>query len=435
MVASPGRRDNIQLHSIIGEAGVLMSKTSLDKSKIKILLLEGIHPSAVESFQADGYTNIESHPKALSESKLLEAIADSYFVGIRSATQLTARIFEHAPRLIGVGCFCIGTNQVDLDAAQERGVPVFNAPFSNTRSVAELVLAEIVLLMRGIPERNALAHRGGWVKTATGSHEARGKCLGIVGYGHIGTQVGLLAEALGMRVVYYDIETKLMLGNAQPLPSLDALLEMADVVTLHVPETPQTYRMIGAEQLARMKPGARLINAARGTVMDIDALVDALESKRLAGAAIDVFPAEPKGNDDEFMSPLRRFDNVLLTPHVGGSTEEAQQNIGLEVANKLLKYSNNGSTVSSVNFPEVTLPEHPGKHRLLHIHRNQPGVLSRINAIFSELHINIAGQYLQTNPQIGYVVIDVDGGERTETREIRRRLNEVAGTIRTRILY
>ena len=435
MVASPGRRDNIQLHSITGEAGVLMSKTSLDKSKIKILLLEGIHPSAVESFQADGYTNIESHPKALSESKLLEAIADSYFVGIRSATQLTARIFEHAPRLIGVGCFCIGTNQVDLDAAQERGVPVFNAPFSNTRSVAELVLAEIVLLMRGIPERNALAHRGGWVKTATGSHEARGKCLGIVGYGHIGTQVGLLAEALGMRVVYYDIETKLMLGNAQPLPSLDALLEMADVVTLHVPETPQTYRMIGAEQLARMKPGARLINAARGTVMDIDALVEALESKRLAGAAIDVFPTEPKGNDDEFMSPLRRFDNVLLTPHVGGSTEEAQQNIGLEVANKLLKYSNNGSTVSSVNFPEVTLPEHPGKHRLLHIHRNQPGVLSRINAIFSELHINIAGQYLQTNPQIGYVVIDVDGGERTETREIRRRLNEVAGTIRTRILY
>lgn len=435
MVASPGRRDNIQLHSITGEAGVLMSKTSLDKSKIKILLLEGIHPSAVESFQADGYTNIESHPKALSESKLLEAIADSYFVGIRSATQLTARIFEHAPRLIGVGCFCIGTNQVDLDAAQERGVPVFNAPFSNTRSVAELVLAEVVLLMRGIPQRNALAHRGGWVKTATGSHEARGKCLGIVGYGHIGTQVGLLAEALGMRVVYYDIETKLMLGNAQPLPSLDALLEMADVVTLHIPETPQTYRMIGAEQLARMKPGARLINAARGTVMDIDALVEALESKRLAGAAIDVFPTEPKGNDDEFMSPLRRFDNVLLTPHVGGSTEEAQQNIGLEVANKLLKYSNNGSTVSSVNFPEVTLPEHPGKHRLLHIHRNQPGVLSRINAIFSELHINIAGQYLQTNPQIGYVVIDVDGGERTETREIRRRLNEVAGTIRTRILY
>jgi D-3-phosphoglycerate dehydrogenase len=273
------------------------------------------------------------------------------------------------------------------------------------------------------------------VKTATGSHEVRGKCLGIVGYGHIGTQVGLLAEALGMRVVYYDIETKLTLGNAQPLPSLDLLLETADVVTLHVPETPQTYRMIGAEQLARMKPGTRLINAARGTVVDIDALVDALESKHLAGAGIDVFPTEPKGNDDEFVSPLRRFDNVLLTPHVGGSTEEAQQNIGLEVAGKLLKYSNNGSTVSSVNFPEVALPEHPGKHRLLHIHRNQPGVLSQINAIFSELHINIAGQYLQTNPRIGYVVIDVDGGERAESREIKRRLGEVAGTIRTRVLY
>ena len=412
-----------------------MTKTSLDKSKIKILLLEGIHASAVEAFQADGYTNIESHSKALPEPRLLEVISDSYFVGIRSATQLTARIFEHAPRLIGVGCFCIGTNQVDLDTAQERGVPVFNAPFSNTRSVAELVLAEIVLLLRGIPQRSAVTHRGGWVKTATGSHEVRGKCLGIVGYGHIGTQVGLLAEAFGMRVVFHDIETKLALGNAQPLPSLDLLLEVADVVTLHVPETPQTYQMIGAGQLARMKPGAHLINAARGTVVDVDALVGALESKHLAGAAIDVFPVEPKANDEEFVSPLRRFENVLLTPHVGGSTEEAQQNIGLEVAGKLIKYSNNGSTVSSVNFPEVALPEHPGKHRLLHIHRNQPGVLSQINAIFSELQINIAGQYLQTNPRIGYVVIDVDSHERTETLQLKRRLEEVAGTIRTRVLY
>ncbi len=412
-----------------------MTKTSLDKSKIKILLLEGIHASAVEAFQADGYTNIESHSKALSESKLLEVISDSYLVGIRSATQLTARVFEHAPRLIGVGCFCIGTNQVDLDAAQERGVPVFNAPFSNTRSVAELVLAEIVLLLRGIPQRNAVVHRGGWVKTATGSHEVRGKCLGIVGDGHIGTQVGLLAEAFGMRVVFHDIETKLALGNAQPLPSLDLLLDVADVVTLHVPETPQTYQMIGAGQLARMKPGAHLINAARGTVVDVDALVGALESKHLAGAAIDVFPVEPKANDEEFVSPLRRFENVLLTPHVGGSTEEAQQNIGLEVAGKLIKYSNNGSTVSSVNFPEVALPEHPGKHRLLHIHRNQPGVLSQINAIFSELQINIAGQYLQTNPRIGYVVIDVDSHERTETLQLKKRLEEVAGTIRTRVLY
>ncbi|MFO1371636.1 MAG: phosphoglycerate dehydrogenase [Candidatus Competibacteraceae bacterium] len=412
-----------------------MPQTSLNKSRIKILLLEGVHTSAVEALQADGYTNIEFHLKALPETQLLNSIGDAYFVGIRSATQLTAKVFEHAPRLIGVGCFCIGTNQVDLDAAQERGIPVFNAPFSNTRSVAELVLGEIILLLRGIPYRNALAHRGGWVKTATGSYEVRGKCLGIVGYGHIGTQVGLLAEALGMQVVFYDIETKLALGNARPVVSLEALLEVADVVTLHVPETPQTYRMISAEQVARMKPGARLINAARGTVVDIDALVQALESKHLAGAAIDVFPAEPKGNDDEFISPLRHFDNVLLTPHVGGSTEEAQQNIGLEVAGKLIKYSNNGSTLTSVNFPEVSLPEHLGKHRLLHIHRNQPGVLSQINAIFSEQQINIASQYLQTNAKIGYVVIDVDGDQRDKTLQLKERLKAVAGTIRTRILY
>ena len=417
------------------ELHAAMSKTSLDKSKIKILLLEGVHASAVEAFRADGYSTIEVHSKALPESQLLESIGDAYLVGIRSATQLSARVFEHAPRLIGVGCFCIGTNQVDLDAAQERGIPVFNAPFSNTRSVAELVLAEIVLLMRGIPQRNAAVHRGGWIKTATGSHEVRGKCLGIVGYGHIGTQVGLLAEALGMRVVFYDIETKLALGNVQALPSLDALLELADVVTLHVPETPGTFRMIGAEQLARMKPGSHLVNAARGTVVDIDALVAALESQHLAGAAIDVFPMEPKANDEEFISPLRRFDNVLLTPHVGGSTEEAQQNIGLEVAGKLLKYSNNGSTLSSVNFPEVSLPEHPGKHRLLHIHHNRPGVLSRINAIFSEQRINIAGQYLQTNARIGYVVIDLDSHERAETLHLKKRLEEVDGTIRSRILY
>ncbi len=412
-----------------------MSEISLDKSKIKILLLEGIHASAVDAFQADGYTNIEYQQKALPEPQLLEMLHDAYIVGIRSATQLTARVLEQAPRLIGVGCFCIGTNQVDLNAAQERGVPVFNAPFSNTRSVAELVLAEIILLLRGIPQRSAVVHRGGWVKTATGSREARGKCLGIVGYGHIGTQVGLLAEALGMRVMYYDIETKLALGNAHPVSSLDTLLSDADVVTLHVPETPQTDRMIGADQLARMKPGAHLINAARGTVVNVEALVQALESKHIAGAALDVFPQEPKANDEEFMSPLRRFDNVLLTPHVGGSTEEAQQNIGLEVASKLIKYSNNGSTVSSVNFPEVTLPEHPGKHRLLHIHRNQPGVLSRINAVFSEQQINIAGQYLQTNAKIGYVVIDVDGHERAETLQLKKLLDEVAGTIRTRILY
>jgi D-3-phosphoglycerate dehydrogenase len=412
-----------------------MTKTSLDKSKIKILLLEGIHPSAAEKLQADGYTNIESHRKALPREELANLAADAYFVGIRSATQLDREFFENAARLTGVGCFCIGTNQVDLAAAEERGIPVFNAPFSNTRSVAELVLAEIVLLLRGIPARNAAAHRGGWLKTATGSREARGKTLGIVGYGHIGTQVGVLAESLGMQVIFHDIETRLALGNARQAPSLAALLEAADVVTLHVPETAATFHMIGGAQLERMKPGAGLINASRGTVVEIDALAGALERGRLGGAAIDVFPAEPKSGTQEFRSPLRGMDNVLLTPHIGGSTEEAQENIGIEVASKLIKYSNNGSTVGAVNFPEVSLPEYPGKNRVLHIHRNQPGVLSAINAVFSAEEINIAAEYLQTDAKVGYVVIDIEAGERAETVEIRRKLEQVPGTIRTRVLY
>src|SRR5487761_2523802 len=411
-----------------------MQTTSLDKGKIKILLLEGVHPTAVEAFKKDGYSHIEYHPKSLPKPDLIEALSDAYFIGIRSATQLTAEVIDSADKLMGIGCFCIGTNQVDLEAAQQRGIPVFNAPFSNTRSVAELVLAETILLTRGIPYRNALAHRGGWLKTAAGSQEVRGKTLGIVGYGHIGTQVGVLAESLGMKVLFYDIETKLALGNAHPVSALDVLLEAADVVTLHVPETPQTQNMIGAAQLARMKKGSKLINAARGTVVDIDALAAALESKHLSGAAIDVFPVEPKTEGEEFLSPLRGMDNVILTPHVGGSTEEAQQNIGVEVAEKLIKYSNNGSTLTAVNFPEGSLPEHPGKHRLLHTHHNRPGVLSAVNAVFSKQKINITGQYLQTNAQIGYVVIDVE----TETREaslaVKRALEKVAGTIRTRIL-
>jgi D-3-phosphoglycerate dehydrogenase len=411
-----------------------MSKTSLDKSKIKILLLEGVHPSAVASFRADGYTDIELHPKSLPPEELRRAVAEAYFIGIRSATELTAEVFEAAPRLIGVGAFCIGTNQIDLDCARERGVPVFNAPFSNTRSVAELVMAETILLMRGIPMRNASTHRGGWNKTAAGSHEVRGKTLGIVGYGHIGTQVGLLAEALGMRVLFFDIEAKLALGNARAALSLGELLEASDVVTLHVPETPQTYCMIGREEMARMKTGARLINAARGTIVDIDALVAALREKKLSGAALDVFPVEPK-TGEEFESPLREFDNVLLTPHVGGSTEEAQESIGAEVAAKLIKYSNNGSTVSAVNFPEVSLPEHPGKHRLLHIHRNRPGVMSALNGIFSAAEINISAEYLQTDPKIGYVVVDVDTDEPAESLELRRLIDAVPGTIRTRVLY
>ncbi len=412
-----------------------MKKTSLAKNKIKILLLEGIHSSAVDALRRDGYTDLEYHQKSLAEPQLIESIRNAYFIGIRSATHLPAHVLEQAPKLMAVGCFCIGTNQVDLVSAEARGIPVFNAPFSNTRSVAEMVLAEVIMLLRGIPQRNAMAHRGGWLKTATGSHEVRGKRLGIVGYGHIGTQAGLLAESVGMQVSYFDIESKLALGNAKPVGTLDELLASSDVVTLHVPETPDTHRMIGAEQIGRMKPGAHLINASRGTVVDIAALVEGLESKHLGGAAIDVFPAEPKGVGDEFHSPLRGFDNVLLTPHVGGSTEEAQENIGVEVAEKLIKYSNNGSTLAAVNFPEVSLPEHPGKHRLLHIHRNQPGVLSHINAVFSSHQVNIAAQYLQTNANIGYVVIDVETSERTATLPLKSELDAVPGTIRTRVLY
>jgi len=410
-------------------------KTSLEKSRIKVVLLESIHARAVEAFRADGYTRIEQHARALPEPELIEAIKDAHIVGIRSRTQLPARVLQAAPRLITVGCFCIGTDQVDLEAARDRGIAVFNAPFSNTRSVAELVLAELILLLRGVPRRNAEAHRGVWDKSAEGSHEARGKCLGIVGYGHIGTQVGLLAEAVGMQVVFHDIEPKLSLGNATALRSLDELLERADVVTLHVPDTRLTQGLIGAPQLARMRPGAALINASRGKVVDLEALASALESGHLAGAAIDVFPAEPASAREEFVSPLRRFDNVILTPHIGGSTVEAQASIGDEVAEKLLRYSNNGSTLTSVNFPEVTLPDHEGCHRLLHIHRNQPGVLSSVNDVFSRHAINIAAQFLQTNPGIGYVVIDVEPRDHDDARALLAELDGVPGTIRTRVLF
>jgi D-3-phosphoglycerate dehydrogenase len=412
-----------------------LTKLSLDKKKIAILLLEGVHASAVEAFRADGYTNITQHPKSLPEAQLIEAVREASVIGIRSATHLTRKVLEQAPRAIAVGCFCIGTNQVDLEAAEECAIPVFNAPFSNTRSVAELVLAEIILLMRGIPLLNAATHRGQWIKTAVGNFEVRGKRLGIIGYGHIGTQVGLLAEALGMQVVYHDIETRLALGNAQPAGSLTELLESADVVTLHVPETPSTRNMLGAAEMARMKPGARLINASRGTVVDLEALAEALKSKHLSGAALDVFPQEPKTAGEAFVSPLSGMENVLLTPHVAGSTEEAQKNIGTEVAGKLIKFSNNGSTLSAVNFPEVSLPEHVGKRRLLHIHRNQPGVLSAINAVFSSHNINIASQYLQTSAKIGYVVTDLETPDRAMLRLLKDELADVAGTIRTRTLY
>ncbi|MFA7240573.1 MAG: phosphoglycerate dehydrogenase [Sulfuricellaceae bacterium] len=408
------------------------SHLSFSKDKLKFVLLEGIHPSAVEALHRDGYAQVESYPQALAGPALIAAIGGAHFVGVRSRTLLTEEVLDQAPKLVAIGCFCIGTSQVDLPAAARRGIPVFNAPFSNTRSVAELVLGEIIMLMRGIPEKNAILHRGGWVKSAAHSFEVRGKTLGIVGYGHIGTQIGVLAEQLGMSVIFYDIEAKLALGNARQVSALADLLAASDVVTLHVPDTPATRNLIGAQELAQMRRGTCLINAARGAVVDLEALVAALESKHLQGAAIDVFPAEPKGKDDPFVSPLSRFENVLLTPHIGGSTLEAQASIGREVAAKLMRYSNNGSTASAVNFPEVSLPEIAGKCRLLHVHRNIPGVLARINECFARIGINIAAQYLQTTELVGYVVIDVDA---TESQIALDELKAIEGAIHCRILY
>ena len=409
-----------------------MSKVSLPKEKIKILLLEGLHQSTLDTLKANGYENIESLKTSLPEDELIKKIKDVHFIGIRSRTQLNEKVIAAANKLVAVGCFCIGTNQVDLNATQKRGIPVFNAPFSNTRSVAELALGQIILLLRGIPAKNAKAHRGEWDKSAVGSFEARGKTLGIIGYGHIGTQLSILAEHLGMRVQFFDIEDKLVLGNSTQVKSLKQLLKTSDVVSLHVPETKQTQNMIGAKELANMKDGAILINASRGTVIDIDALVEVLESGKLRGAAIDVFPVEPKSNNELFESPLTAFDNVILTPHVGGSTQEAQQNIGIEVAGKLAKYSDNGSTLSAVNFPEVSLPEHTDSSRLLHIHNNEPGILIKIIQAFAEKNINIAAQYLQTNENIGYVVIDV---ETDDAHEAFEQLSLIPGTIKTRILH
>ena len=409
-----------------------MAKTSLEKSKIKILLLEGVHQSAVDNFHNAGYENIEHLPTSLDEESLIEKIRDVHFIGIRSRTQLTERVFEAAEKLVSVGCFCIGTNQVDLDAALKRGIAVFNAPYSNTRSVAELVLAEAIMLLRGIPEKNARAHQGGWLKSAKNSHEARGKTLGIVGYGSIGAQLSVLAESLGFNVIYYDVITKLGMGNASQVGSLEELLSRSDVVSLHVPDLASTRWMIGAKEIAAMKDGAILINAARGSVVEIEPLADAIKAGKLNGAAIDVFPVEPKGNDEEFQSPLRGLDNVILTPHIGGSTLEAQENIGIEVSEKLITYSDNGTTVTSVNFPEVALPAHPDKHRLLHIHDNVPGVLSQINRVLSENGINISGQYLQTNDKVGYVVIDVDKAYGPQALEA---LRQVEHTLKIRVLY
>ncbi len=406
--------------------------TSFDKSKLKILLLEGVHSSAERIFRDAGYQNIETVKTALTGEELKSRLEGVHFLGIRSRATLTRDIFEAADKLVAVGCYCIGTNQVDLTAATEYGVVVFNAPYSNTRSVAELVLAEAILLLRGIPEKNAKAHRGGWAKTANDSFEIRGKTLGIVGYGSIGSQLSVLAEGLGMRVIFYDVVSKLPLGNASQIPSLEALLGQADIVTLHVPDLPSTRNLIDQERISQMKPKSILINASRGTVVDIDALTKALADSHLLGTAIDVFPVEPKSNNDEFLSPLRGFDNAILTPHIGGSTQEAQENIGVEVAEKLVRYSDNGSTLTSVNFPEVALPPHPNHHRVLHVHENRPGVLSAINTVFAENQINIGSQFLQTSDKIGYVVIDVD---RDYSEVALEKLSEIEGTIRCRVLF
>ncbi|AWM81522.1 phosphoglycerate dehydrogenase [Gammaproteobacteria bacterium ESL0073] len=409
-----------------------MSKTSLDKSKIKFLLLEGIHQSAIDTLKAAGYENIEAISGSIPEEELKQKIADAHFIGIRSRTHLTAEVFDCAKKLIAVGCFCIGTNQVDLQAACERGIVVFNAPYSNTRSVAELVLAEAILLLRGIPAKNMGCHRGGWLKSATNSFEIRGKTLGIVGYGSIGTQLSILAENLGMHVIFYDVVNKLSLGNAHPVESLQELLATADIVTLHVPELPSTKWMIGEKEIRQMKKGSILINASRGTVVEIEPLADAIKDEHLSGAAIDVFPVEPRSNKDEFQSPLRGLDNVILTPHIGGSTMEAQRNIGVEVAEKLIKYSDNGSSITAVNFPEVALPSQSNIHRILHVHQNIPGVMSEINKVFSDNNINVRGQYLQTNAKVGYVVIDLDAKSSELAQE---KLQQVKGTIRCRVLF
>jgi D-3-phosphoglycerate dehydrogenase len=407
---------------------------SLDKKQIKILLLEGVSQSAIETFKVAGYENIELLKGALTQEELISKLKEAKLVGIRSRTQLTSAVLKKCPKLVAIGCFCIGTNQVALSEAESCGIPVFNAPFSNTRSVAELVIGEIIMLMRGIPEKSHKAHIGEWFKSADNSYEVRGKKLGIIGYGHIGTQVSVLAESMGLNVIFYDVENKLPLGNARNALSLDNLLKQSDVVTLHVPENKSTENLMHKGNIAKMKKGSILINAARGTVVDIEALADALKQKKLSGAAIDVFPTEPKSNQDIFKSPLKGIQNVILTPHVGGSTQEAQENIGQEVAEKLIKYSDNGSTVSAVNFPQVSLPPHTDSCRILHIHKNQQGMMRLVNKVFSDLEINITSQYLQTTPDIGYVVMDINASDE-KSAAVLKGLKSIEGTIRARLIY
>jgi len=408
------------------------TKTSYPKEKINVLLLENISEIAVKNFQRNGYTQVQRLSKALPESELIDAIKNAHILGIRSKTQITPSVLNAAQRLQAIGCFCIGVNQVNLTAATDHGVAVFNAPYSNTRSVAELVIGAAIMLIRRIPDKSTSAHKGLWLKEAKGSYELRGKTLGIIGYGNIGTQVSVLAEALGMKVIFYDVETKLPLGNATDVKTLKDVMSKADVITLHVPETPQTKNLINRKSLKFCKDGAIIINYARGEVIDLDDLALALETGQVAGAAIDVFPVEPEKNGDSFKSPLQGLPNVILTPHIGGSTEEAQQNIGEDVSNKLLSYLEKGISLGSHTVPALSLPPQEGSHRILHIHENVPGVLSQINTQLSKNKINIVGQYLKTNDSIGYVVVDVDKKISNQASQL---LKEVPNTIKVRLLY
>lgn len=402
------------------------------KNKERILLLENIHENAVKRLKQAGFSQVERLETALEGDELLEKLANVDIVGIRSRTRLSKAILEQSSHLKAIGCFCIGTNQVDVESAQTLGIPVFNAPYSNTRSVAELVICEIISLLRGLVTKNQAVHQGTWPKQARNAYEARGKTLGIIGYGNIGSQLSVLAESLGLKVIYHDVITKLPLGNATQVDNLEILLEQSDIVSLHVPQLPSTKDMIGAREIYLMKKGALLINAARGHCVVIDDLAEALRTKHLGGAALDVFPTEPKSNDEPLDSPLRGLDNVILTPHIGGSTVEAQANIGLEVAEKITQFIDKGQTLNAVNFPEVALPKREGTHRLLHIHQNHPGVLSAINLLFAENTINIAAQSLLTKGDVGYLVMDVDANNSEIALE---KIRSVNGTIRTRLLY
>ena len=409
-----------------------MTTTSIEAAKL--LLLENVNDSAVELLESSGFSAIDRQPTALEGEALRSALKGVSLLGIRSRTSLTSEVFAAADQLIAVGCFSVGTNQVDLDAARKIGVPVFNAPFSNTRSVAELVIGEIVMLLRRVVPRSVAAHEGGWDKSASGSYEVRGKTLGIIGYGNIGSQLSYLAEAMGMRVIFYDHTDKLRHGNTEPTDSLRELLTQSDVVTLHVPETPATHGMIGAAEIAAMKAGAYLINNSRGTVVDLEALAAALREGRLHGAAIDVFPVEPSSNAERFVSPLQGLKNVILTPHIGGSTEEAQERIGGEVARKLIDYSDSGATMGAVNFPQVQLPARPTGTRFIQVQRNLPGMLGRLNEVLARHTVNIAAQYYETHNDIGYVVLDADASA-ADSQRVLAEIRALEGTIRARLLY